>query len=236
MGDCRRRRCALKAWLAAAVIFAAAACNSGVEPSPTDSTPIPRAVVLGDSLALSPTSELNFTTALQARAQSAGLRLRVSNASVWGDTTTDGLRRLDAALEVSPQILVVALGANDGLQGVPVSTVERNLGEIMAGARGHRTRVLLTGMEAPPVSGFDYSIQFHHDIPLVPFLLAGVVLNPDMNGPDLVHPNAAGARRIANTIWPYLEPLVRQVLVHRSFSEGGSAAADVRRRRAPADG
>ena len=231
MGDCRRRRCALKAWLAAAVILAAVACSSGVEPSPSDSTPIPRAVVLGDSLALSPTSELNFTTELQARAQSAGLRLRISNASTWGDTTTDGLRRLDAALEGNPQILVVALGANDGLRGVPVSTVERNLGEVIARARGRRARVLLTGMEAPPLSGFDYSIQFHlvfqrlaaqHDISLVPFLLAGVVLNPDMNGPDGVHPNAAGARRIANTIWPYLEPLVRQMLVHRSFSEGGS--------------
>ena len=75
------------------------------------------AVVLGDSLALSPTSELNFTTELQARAESAGLRLRISNASTWGDTTTDGLRRLDAALEGDPQILVVALGANDGVRG-----------------------------------------------------------------------------------------------------------------------
>jgi acyl-CoA thioesterase-1 len=229
----------------AAVLLSAAACSSGVEPSPTDSTPIPRAVVLGDSLALSPTPELNFTTELQARAEAAGLRLRISSASTWGDTTTDGLRRLDAALDGNPQILVVALGANDGLRGVPVSTVERNLGEIIARARGRRAHVLLTGMEAPPVSGFDYSIQFHlvftrlaaqHDIPLVPFLLAGVLLNPDMNGPDGVHPNAAGARRIASTVWPYLEPLVRQVLVHRSLSEGGSGgSAYVRLRQAPAD-
>jgi acyl-CoA thioesterase I len=204
----------------AAALLSAAACGAGVEPSPVDTTPIPRAVVLGDSLALSPTPELNFTTELQARAGSAGLRLRISNASTWGDTTTDGLRRLDAALEGDPQILVVALGANDGVRGVPVSTVERNLGEIIARARGRRARVLLTGMEAPPVGGFEYSIQFHllfprlaaqHDISLVPFLLSGVVLNPDMNGPDGVHPNAAGARRIANTVWPYLEPLVRQV-------------------------
>jgi acyl-CoA thioesterase-1 len=210
----------LKAWLTAVFIFAAVACGSGVEPSPTDPDAIPSAVVLGDSLALSPTSELNFTTELQARAGSAGLRLRISNASTWGDTTADGLRRLDGALQGNPQILVVALGANDGVRGVPVSTVERNLGEIIARARGRRARVLLTGMEAPPLGGFDYSIQFHllfprlaarYDIPLVPFLLSGVILNPDLNGPDGVHPNAAGARRIADTVWPYLETLVRQM-------------------------
>lgn len=209
-----------KPFLLAALITAAAACGSSVEPSPGDSNPIARAVVLGDSLALSPTSDLNFTTELQARAETAGLRVRISNASTWGDTTTDGLRRVDAALDGNPQILVVALGANDGVRGVPVSMVERNLGEIIARARGRRTRVLLTGMEAPPLGGFDYSIQFHlvfprlaaqYDIPLVPFLLTGVILNPDMNGPDGVHPNAAGARRIANTVWPYLEPLLRQV-------------------------
>jgi acyl-CoA thioesterase-1 len=180
---------------------------------------VPRVVVLGDSLALSPTPQLNFTTELQARADAAGARARISNASAWGDTTADGLRRVDAVLAAAPQILVVALGANDGLRGVPVSTVERNLGEIIARARARDARVLLAGMEAPPLNGIDYSIQFHqvfprlaaqHDIPLVPFLLAGVVFDPDFNGADGVHPNAAGARRIAATIWPYLEPLVRQ--------------------------
>ena len=206
-----------KTFVLAAIVAASAACGSAVEPS--DSDPIPRAVVLGDSLALSPAPDLNFTTELQARAETAGLRVRISNVSTWGDTTSDGLRRLDAALGANPQILVVALGANDGLQGVPVSAVERNLGEIIVRARGHRARVLLTGMEAPPLGGFDYSLQFHllfprlaaqYDIPLVPFLLTGVVLRTDMNGADGVHPNAAGARRIADTVWPYLEPLVRQ--------------------------
>jgi acyl-CoA thioesterase I len=179
----------------------------------------PRVVVLGDSLALSPTSQLNFTTELQARADAAGVRVRISNASAWGDTTADGLRRVEAALAADPQIVVVALGANDGLRGVSVSAVERNLDEIITRARARGSHVLLAGLEAPPVNGFDYSIQFHqifprlaarHAIRLVPFLLAGVVFDPDMNGPDRVHPNAAGARRIANTVWTYLEPLVRQ--------------------------
>jgi acyl-CoA thioesterase-1 len=206
--------------VAATMTCVAGACSSAVEPSPSDPANTTRVVVLGDSLALSPTSERNFTTELQARADGAGARARVSNASVWGDTTADGLRRVDAALASDPQLLVVALGANDGLRGVPVAEVEGNLGEIITRARGRGVRVLLTGMEAPPISGFDYSIQFHqifprlaaqHGIPLVPFLLAGVVFDPDLNGPDLVHPNAAGARRIAATVWPYLEPLLRQV-------------------------
>jgi acyl-CoA thioesterase-1 len=181
---------------------------------------MPRVVVLGDSLAVSPTSQLNFTTELQARADAAGVRVRIANASIWGDTTADGLRRLDTALAINPQILIVALGANDGLRGVPLTAVERNLDAIITRARDRGVRVLLAGMETPPVNGFDYSIQFHlvfprlaarYSVPLVPFLLAGVILNPDLNGPDGIHPNADGARRIATTVWPYLEALLRQV-------------------------
>ena len=176
--------------------------------------------MLGDSLAVSPTSQVNFTTELQARADAAGARIRISNASSWGDTTADGLRRLDAALAIDPQILIVALGANDGLRGVSVRAIERNLAGIITRAQDRGIRVLLTGMETPPVNGFDYSIQFHllfprlaarYDIPLVPFLLTGVVLNRDMKGPDGIHPNAAGAHRIAATVWRDLEPMLRQV-------------------------
>jgi acyl-CoA thioesterase-1 len=196
-----------------------AACDSNVAPSTSDSPAIvPRIVVLGDSLALSPAADRNFATELQARADAGRVPARVTNASIWGDTTADGLRRLDAALAEAPRILVVALGANDGLRGVAVSTVERNLDDIIGRARERNVRVLLCGMEAPPVHGFTYSLRFHqvfprlasqHGIPLVPFLLSGVVFNPDLNMPDGVHPNAAGARRIADTVWPYLEPLIR---------------------------
>ena len=221
--DCRLTTvdCRLFAFIAA-LLFGAAGCHSAVNPSSPDPMNMPRVVVLGDSLAVSPTAQLNFPSELQARADAAGVRLRISNASAWGDTTADGLRRLDAALAINPQILVVALGANDGLRGVSVQAVERNLDGIIMRARDRGIRVLLTGMEAPPLnfSGFDYSIQFHllfprlaarYDLPLVPFLLAGVILDPDMNGADGIHPNAAGARRIAATVWPYLETLVREI-------------------------
>jgi acyl-CoA thioesterase-1 len=127
------------------------------------------------------------------------------------------LRRLEPLLAGDVGVLVVALGANDGLRGVDVSTVERNLSAIIDAAQGRGIRVLLCGMETLPTHGWDYTVAFHylfprlaqqHAVPLVPFLLAGVALAPDMTGPDGFHPNAAGARRIAETIWPYLEPLV----------------------------
>ena len=101
-----------------------------------------------------------------------------------------------------------------------LQAIERNLAGIITRAQDRGIRVLLTGMETPPVNGFDYSIQFHllfprlaaqYDIPLVPFLLTGVVLNRDMKGPDGIHPNAAGAHRIAATVWRHLEPMLRQV-------------------------
>ena len=143
----------------------------------------------------------------------------MTNAGVSGDTTAGGLRRVESLLAGDVGVLVVALGANDGLRGIGVSTVEKNLSTIIELAQRHNVRVLLCGMETPPTHGWDYSVAFHYvfprlaqqyAVPLVPFLLTGVALTPDMNGPDGIHPNAAGAQRIADTIWPYLEPLVQQ--------------------------
>jgi acyl-CoA thioesterase-1 len=114
--------------------------------------------------------------------------------------------------------VVVELGVNDGLRGVAAATIERNLSMIVETALRDGRRVLLCGMEVPPIHGFDYSIEFHrifqrlaqrYSVPLVPFLLAGVVFNPDLNGPDGVHPNAAGAERIVETVWPFLKQLLQ---------------------------
>jgi acyl-CoA thioesterase I len=155
---------------------------------------------------------------LQARVTELGLPWQVINAGVGGDTTSGGLRRVDALLTGEVGVLVVALGANDGLRGVAVSVVEANLSTIIERAQERNIRVLLCGMETPPLHGLRYSLAFHqlfprvavkYDVPLVPFLLSGVVLDPDLNGNDGIHPNAAGARQIAETVWPYLEPLVR---------------------------
>jgi acyl-CoA thioesterase-1 len=199
----------------------AVACSSSDSPaspaSPAGTAPVRRIVVLGDSLAVSPSPDRSFPTELQARAQSAGLNASVTNAGISGDTSAGGVRRIDAVLDTTPHVLVLALGANDGLGGVDVTVVERNLGTIIERAQARNVSVLLCGMETPPRHGWQYSLAFHgifprlaaqYRVPLVPFLLAGVALNPDMNMSDGIHPNAAGARRIADTLWPFLQPMI----------------------------
>jgi len=207
----------IQVWCLAAAVSAASACGSQTTtPSGVSSTPR-RIVVLGDSLAVSPNQSLNFATELQAKLNASRPGWTIDNQSISGDTTTDGLRRIDAALKNDTAILVLELGANDGLRGVGIATVEQNLSTMIERAQARGIRVLLCGMETPPLNGFNYALEFHrvfprladrYRIPLVPFLLEGVALNPEFNGDDVVHPNAAGARAIANTVWPYLEPMV----------------------------
>jgi acyl-CoA thioesterase-1 len=173
--------------------------------------------VLGDSLAVSPSHSTNFAAELQAKLDAVHPGWKIANASYRGDTTTGGARRFTQALTGDTRILVLALGANDGLRGVDVTVVEQNLSAMIEAAQRRGIRVLLCGMEAPPLKSWDYSLEFHHiyprlaakyRVPLVPFLLEGVALNADLNGPDRIHPNAAGARLIAQTVWPYLEALL----------------------------
>lgn len=179
---------------------------------------IKRVAVLGDSLAVSPSREDGFPSVLQTRINVARLGWNVVNAGLRGDTTAGGLRRLDEVLAHRPQVLLIALGANDGLRGVETSTISRNLSEIITRAKSPSTEVVLAGMETPPIRGWTYTLAFHnvfpdlaraHNVPLIPFLLAGVALDPEMNGEDMIHPNAAGARRIADTVWPFLQPILK---------------------------
>jgi acyl-CoA thioesterase-1 len=202
-----------------ALAMIAAGCDGDAGPTSPSATvdPIHRVAVVGDSLAISPSRGEAFPAVLQSRLDERRLNTSVTNFGVRGDTTTGGLRRLDEVLGGDPDIVIVALGANDGLRGVPLATITRNLTEIIERTKASGADVLLCGMETPPLNGWNYTLGFHqvfpnlastYRVPLVPFLLEAVVLNPDMNGDDLIHPNAAGARQIAATIWPYLEPLV----------------------------
>jgi len=205
--------------LSAALTFLfALSCGREATPTrPSQSEPPRLIAVLGDSLSVSPSLDESFPAVLQRRLAAESPGWTVLNAGVNGDTTSGGLARLNTVLAQRPRILILALGANDGLRGVPTGTVEAQLTAIIERSQAASVQVLLAGMEAPPLHGFDYSIAFHriypelayrYDVPLVPFLLTGVVGNPDLNQPDLVHPNRDGARRIAETVWPYLVPLL----------------------------
>jgi acyl-CoA thioesterase-1 len=206
--------------LAAALLLAAACDSTSSSPGPSPSPiVVRRVVVLGDSLAVSPSVEQGFPTGLQTRIARQGLPWTVTNAGVSGDTTADGLRRVEPLLASDVGVLVAELGANDGLRGIDISTIRSNLATVVEIAQRRNIRVLLCGMETPPTHGLGYSIAFHSIFPglaqqyridLVPFLLEDVLLTPDLLGGDGVHPNAAGAERIADTVWPYLQPLLRQ--------------------------
>jgi acyl-CoA thioesterase-1 len=177
-----------------------------------------KVVALGDSLTSGHGLARGhaYPAVLEASLREAGLPFTVLNHGLSGDTTAGGVRRLEAALRDKPHILIVALGANDGLRGVPVATVRRNLEQIIERAQAEGVTVLLCGMDALPLYGWQYTVDFHnvypelakkYNVPLVPFLLAGVVANQPMLLPDMIHPNAAGAKLIAANIWPYLQPL-----------------------------
>jgi len=195
-------------------LASALALSAGPRPSAR-----PQVVVLGDSLASGRGigTENAFPAVLQKKLDDEGLEFEMVNAGVSGDTSSRALRRYEALLDGNVRVLVLELGANDGLRGVAVSQVKDNLGRIIEAAQQRGITVLLCGMEALPIHGWDYTVKFHnafgelakkYDVPLVPFILMNVIANPDLMQPDRAHPNVAGARAIAENIWPYLKPLL----------------------------
>jgi acyl-CoA thioesterase-1 len=176
-------------------------------------------VVLGDSLASGRGigTDHAFPAVLQEKLDEEGFAFEMVNAGVSGDTSARALQRFERLLDTNVRILVVELGANDGLRGVPVAQVKENLSRIIEAAQTRGITVLLCGMEALPIHGWDYTVKFHnafgelatqYDVPLVPFILMNIIGNRDLMQPDRAHPNAAGARAIADNIWPYLKPLL----------------------------
>ncbi len=175
-------------------------------------------VFLGDSLTagLGLEEEQAYPAVVGSLLAAEGFDLRVVNAGVSGDTTAGGVARLDWLLRQEPDVLVVSLGANDGLRGLAVERSEENLRRIVERARRAGARVLLCGMLMPPNYG-PYAEEFNAVFPrlaaelevsLVPFLLEGVAARPELNLADGMHPNVEGQRRMAQTLLPYLRPLV----------------------------
>ena len=181
----------------------------------------PVIVALGDSITagLGVAADEAYPALLEVRLRRDGYAYRVVNAGVSGDTTAGGLRRVDWVLRARPEIVILALGANDGLRGQPPQTTRENLEAIVTRLQTAGARVLLAGMRMPPNYGEAFTRQFEAVFPavarrahvaLVPFLLDGVAADPTLNQADGLHPNAAGHRVIADRLWPHLAPLLKK--------------------------
>jgi acyl-CoA thioesterase-1 len=196
------------------------AMSSAQSPQTSATAARPQIVFLGDSLTAGyglPDKRDSVPSLIQAHLDAKGYRYEVVNAGVSGDTSAGGLSRLKWSLKGDVRILVVELGANDGLRGLPVEAMKRNLDQIVRGAKQRGIAVVLTGMEAPPNYGAAYTTEFRqafsdlareHKVTFVPFYLQGVAGDPTLNISDGIHPNRAGARIVEATIWRALEPLL----------------------------
>jgi acyl-CoA thioesterase I len=228
----------MKLWFAAALALTAIACGTrgdeaapppraaaeaapaaaGSPPVPSTAVARPRIAVLGDSLTagLGIAKAASYPSLLQERLDAAHLDFEVVNAGVSGDTSAGGLSRLDWALDGDVRILIVALGGNDGLRGLPADELQHNLAQIIERAQARGISVILAGMEAPPNYGRDYIVSFHkvypalaatYHVALVPFLLQGVAGDETLNQRDGIHPTVAGARIVADNVWKVLQPI-----------------------------
>jgi acyl-CoA thioesterase-1 len=193
------------------------------------STPTPVAtrtktlVFLGDSLTaglgLQPSEAFPALVAEKVRA--AGLPFEIQNAGLSGETSAGALRRVDWLLQRPIDVLVIELGGNDGLRGLPVKSLKANLQAIIdkAKVKNPTLKIVIAGMQIPPNLGADYAADFarvfaelarENNAGLIPFLLQGVGGDRDLNQQDMIHPTAAGHRIVADLVWRTLEPILRK--------------------------
>ena len=205
------------------------ACSEGYEEARTTVTKAPpensfKILILGDSLTegygiLAKEAYPNLLEGKlnQELAPQTGSAYQVINGGITGATSSGGVSRIDWFLQAQPDFLILALGGNDGLRGVPVSETKENLSKILATADKNQIPALLAGMKIPPNYGLTYTSEFaqmyqdlaeHHNIPRIPFLLEGVGGDPKFNLPDRIHPNPAGHEIIAETVY---QSLARQL-------------------------
>jgi acyl-CoA thioesterase I len=185
-------------------------------------TPDGRPVILafGDSLTAGHgvALGLSYPSRLQKQLDSRGYAYRVVNAGISGDTTSGGLSRIDGALSVRPAIVILELGANDGLRGTPLREVEDNLAQMIEKSQTAGATVVLAGMTLPRNYGADYIGNFEamygrlakqYKTALIPFFLEGVAGHMELNQDDGIHPTAAGYAVITQNVVRYIEPLLR---------------------------
>lgn len=182
---------------------------------------VPLIIFLGDSLTAGYglSEEQAFPALVGAQLEAEGIQVEIVNAGISGDTTAGGVSRLDWLLTQKPDVMVVELGANDGLRGLSLEETVANLDDILRRCQEAGAKVLLIGMKIPPSYGSDYAGDFEklferlasqHGVAAMPFLLAGVAADPELNQGDGIHPNAEGQRRVAANLVPYLLPLLEE--------------------------
>jgi acyl-CoA thioesterase-1 len=173
----------------------------------------------GDSLTAGHGLEpgLSYPDVLQKELDRRGKSYRVVNLGISGDTTSGGVARLNTVLDLKPAIVILELGANDGLRGLPLATTRANLTELVETIERAGARIVLAGMTLPTNYGPDYIQGFEvifkdlargHKLTLIPFLLEGVATDPTLMQRDALHPNAAGTRKVAAHVLRHLEPLL----------------------------
>jgi acyl-CoA thioesterase-1 len=179
-------------------------------------------LVFGDSLsaAYGLTPQEGWVALLAQRLHGKGYGYQVVNASESGETSGGGLERLPRALELhKPSLVILELGANDGLRALPAAETHANLERMVQLARAAGARVLLIGIRIPPNYGPRYTAEFErvfpelanqYHLPLVPFLLDKVALNGELMQADGLHPNARGEPPVLENVWPYLEPMLEK--------------------------
>ncbi len=214
----------LAVWFTIVFLLMSLTARSAPAPKPGLATrPTKALLILGDSLAagygVDPSE--GFPALIQKKVEQAGLPFLVVNGGVSGDTTAGGVRRLDWLLRRPVDVLLVELGGNDGLRGLPVEATRSNLTSIITRTRSKypEVEVVVAGMQMPPNLGEDYTTRFQAIFPevareqkatLMPFLLEGVGGVPELNLPDLIHPTAQGHAIIASNLWLVLEPVLKR--------------------------
>ncbi|HTC31866.1 MAG TPA: arylesterase [Bryobacteraceae bacterium] len=186
-------------------------------PSKSDTRPV--IVAFGDSLTAGFGADpgKSFPDFLQKDLDAAGLHWRVVNLGVSGNTTIDGVSRLNEVLAYKPRMTIVEFGGNDGLRGLPVDTTRANLDQIIQTLEGAGSKIILAGMTLPPNYGSDYIKPFQqvytdlaakYKVTRIPFLLSDVALHPNLMQRDGIHPTAEGNQIVATTVMRYLKPLL----------------------------
>jgi acyl-CoA thioesterase-1 len=204
--------------LSAAAVAGSALFTAEAAPATSSAAARPRVVILGDSITagygLSPADA--YPAVLQAKIDAAHLNYQVVNAGLSGDTTAGGLRRVDWALSAGAKVLIIALGGNDGLRGIPPAQTEANLAGIVQKAKAKipGLTVLVAGMQMPASMGAEFARAFGELFPhvakangalLVPYLLKDVGGIEKLNQPDFIHPTAEGQRKVAENVWAVLK-------------------------------